>query len=310
MEYKDYYDILGVDRNADAAEIKKAYRKLARKYHPDVNPEAEAQFKDVGEAYDVLGDSEKRAAYDQLGANWQQGQSFRPPPDWESQFEFSGDGPSMEGGGFSDFFETLFRRAGAQGYQRSARTGGLHGQDQHARIMLDLEDAFAGATRVLTLQMPHIDEMGRVLMQEQSISVKIPKGVKEGQHIRLAGKGAPGIGEGAPGDLFLEVSFAPHPVFRIEGRDLYMDLPVTPWEAALGGAVAVPTPGGKVSLTIPKNARTGQKLRLKGRGLPGATAGDLYALLKIVNPPVTSDKARELYEKMAQELSFDPRQSM
>lgn len=309
MEYKDYYKILGVDRNADEAAIKKAYRKLARTYHPDVNPDAEAKFKDVGEAYDVLGDPEKRAAYDQLGANWQQGQSFRPPPDWESQFEFSDGGPAMEEGGFSDFFETLFRQTGTRGFRRSAQSGGLRGQDQHARILLDLEDAFRGATRVVSLKVPHIDDQGRVLMQDQSISVSIPKGVIEGQHIRLAGKGAPGFGEGAPGDLFLEVAFAPHPVFRTEGRDLYMDLPVTPWEAALGGAVTVPTPGGQVSLKIPKNARTGQKLRLKGRGLPGAKAGDLYAILNIVNPPVTSDKARALYEQMARELSFDPRES-
>lgn len=303
MEYKDYYDILGVERSADEAEIKRAYRKLARKYHPDVNPGAEEQFKEVGEAFDVLGDTEKRAAYDQLGQNWQQGQSFRPPPDWDQGFEFSSSGPSMDQGGFSDFFETLFRRG--DGFERS---GGFQGQDQHARITLDLEDAFTGATRAITLQVPQVDANGRIVMQEQSISVRIPKGVREGQHIRLKGKGGAG-GQGAPGDLFLEVSFAPHPVFRIEGRDLYMDLPVTPWEAALGGSVPVPTPGGKVTLKIPKNARSGQKLRLKGRGLPGAKQGDLYAILTIVNPPANSEKARDFFEKMASELNFDPRSS-
>ncbi|NNE86841.1 MAG: DnaJ domain-containing protein [Silicimonas sp.] len=307
MDFKDYYEILGVERSADEAAIKRAYRKLARKYHPDVNPNAEAQFKEVGEAYDVLGDAEKRAAYDQLGQNWQQGQSFRPPPDWENQFEFSDGGPSMDQGNFSDFFETLFRGGRGQGFQRGPQTGGMHGQDQHARIILNLEDAFTGATRAVTLQVPHVDETGRVRLHDQSISVQIPKGIVEGQHIRLAGKGAPGLGQGRAGDLFLEVAFEPHPVFRTERRDLYMDLPITPWEAALGGSVTVPTPGGKVSLKVPKNARTGQKLRLKGRGLPGAKAGDLYATLSIVNPPVTTDKARALYEQMAKELSFDPR---
>lgn len=305
MEYRDYYKILGVAADAGADEIKRAFRKLARKYHPDINEtaEAEAKFKDVNEAYEVLKDPERRAAYDQLGdpgAGAQGG--FRPPPGWQGGFEFTGGGPD-NAEAFSDFFETLFRRGGGP----FSGAGGGQGGDQHARLQLDIEDACRGATRVLTLRMPQAAADGSVRMQERSITVHVPKGVIEGQHIRLAGQGMAPPGGGAPGDLFLEVNFAPHPVYRADGRDLYLDLPVAPWEAALGGKVTLPTPQGKVSLGIPGNARSGQKLRLKGKGLPGVPPGDIYATLRIVNPKVTTDEARRLFEQMAREVPFNPR---
>lgn len=305
MEYRDYYKILGVAAGAGADEIKRAFRKLARKYHPDINetPEAEAKFKDVSEAYEVLKDPERRAAYDQLGSPGAGAQGgFRPPPDWQGSFEFTGGGPG-NAEAFSDFFETLFRRGGAT----FGGAAGGQGADQHARLQLDIEDACRGATRVLTLRMPQAAADGSVRMQERSITVHVPKGVIEGQHIRLPGQGMAPPGGGTPGDLFLEVSFAPHPVYRADGRDLYLDLPVTPWEAALGGKVTLPTPDGKVSLAVPGNARSGQKLRLKGKGLPGVPPGDLFATLRIVNPKVTTDEARRLFEQMAREVPFNPR---
>ncbi len=313
MEYKDYYKVLGVERDASQDEIKKAYRKLARKYHPDVSKEsdAEARFKEVGEAYEVLKDPEKRAAYDQLGANWKAGADFNPPPDWDAGFEFTGGGyTSGDAGDYSDFFENLFSQGYSQGYSRSGgsrRSYSARGEDSHAKVMIDLEDAYAGSTRTITLRHPELDESGHVVNRERTLNVKIPKGVKEGQKIRLSGQGAPGIGGGPAGDLYLEIAFNPHPLYRIDGRDLYLDLPIAPWEAALGATVKVPTPSGAVDLKIPPNTRTGQKLRLKGRGIPGKQPGDIYVIPKIVLPPGDSDKAKELYEKMKQELDFNPR---
>ncbi len=303
MEFKDYYKALGVSRDASADEIKKAFRKAARKYHPDVSPGADAvaKFKEVNEAYEVLKDPERRAAYDQLGQEPPQGQGrYQPPPNWDSGFSFSEGGP-RDDEAFSDFFETLFRRG-------AGPTGGAYasqGADSHGRIEITIEDAYRGAERTLSLRSPVMAPNGTVTMQDRKIAVRVPKGITQGQHIRLAGQGAPGAG--APGDLFLEVAFAPHPVYRPDGKDLYLDLPITPWEAALGGQVVMPTPGGKVDLRIPKNARSGQKMRLKGKGLPGAPAGDIYATLKIVNPKVTTDEAREFFEKMAKKMPFDPR---
>ena len=309
MEFKDYYKIMGVDRNATQDEIKRAYRKLARKYHPDVSkePDAEARFKEVGEAYEVLKDPEKRAAYDQLGANWKAGQEFHPPPGWDAGFEFSGGG--FTGGdtsAFSDFFEALFGRGfGSASHRRS--TFRAKGEDHHAKILVDLEDAFHGANRTITLQIPEVDAHGHVRTRQRSLKVHIPKGIRQGQRIRLAGQGAPGIGGAPAGDLYLEVEFRPHPFYRVEGRDLYLDLPIAPWEAALGAKVKVPTPGGVVDLKIPPNSKSGRKLRLKGRGIPDSPAGDLYVVLQIVTPPADSEKAKALYRQMAQELAFNPR---
>ncbi len=317
MEYKDYYKVLGVERSASQDEIKRAYRKLVRKYHPDVNTgpdaaQAEQKFKEVGEAFEVLQDPEKRAAYDQLGANWQEGQSFRPPPDWDDGFEFSGGGfTEADPEQFSSFFDELFsRRGGFDPRMQSGRQMHAPGQDHHAKIVIDLDEAYNGGTRDFTLRKPELDAHGNVVLRERSIRVAIPKGVTEGQHIRLAGQGAPGVGQGKSGDLFLEVALRDQPGFRVEGRDVFMDLPVTPWEAALGGRIEVKTPGGKVELTLPKHSQAGKKLRFKGRGIPGKPAGALYAVIKIVIPPTETDKARELYEEMAREIDYDPRQGL
>jgi curved DNA-binding protein len=314
MEFRDYYEIMGVARDATQDEIKRAYRKLARKYHPDVSsePDAEQRFKEVGEAYEVLKDPEKRAAYDQLGKNWKQGQEFRPPPDWDAGFEFSGGGSRPgDAADFSDFFESLFGAAGRRG------TGGfaggpraMRGEDHHAKVMIDLEDSYTGATRALTLQVPELTGDGHLRTRARTLNVKIPKGVRPGQQIRLAGQGAPGWGDAPAGDLYLEVAFHPHPLYRAEGADVYLELPLAPWEAALGASIQVPTPAGAVDLKIPPNSQAGSRLRLKGRGLPASTPGDLYAVLKIVQPPADSMEARALYERMRDELAFDPRARM
>jgi curved DNA-binding protein len=308
MEFKDYYGIMGVARDATQDEIKRAYRKLARKYHPDVSKEtdAEARFKELGESYEVLKDPEKRAAYDQLGANWKAGQEFRPPPDWDAGFEFSGG--YQEGSAFSDFFESLF------GHAATGHAGGpgfrARGEDHHARILIDLEDAFQGATRTITLHAPQLDGQGHVRTRERTLNVRIPRGVRQGQHIRLAGQGTPGFGGGVAGDLYLDVEFKPHRLYRVDGRDLYLDLPLAPWEAALGDRVKVPTPEGIVDLTIPSGSTAGRKLRLKGRGIPGKPAGDLYVVLQIALPPAESEAARQLYRTMQQELAFNPRSGL
>jgi curved DNA-binding protein len=312
MEYKDYYKILGVERGATQDEIKRAYRKQARSFHPDVNkePDAEAKFKDAGEAYEVLKDPEKRAAYNELGANWKQGQEFRPPPNWDAGFEFSGGGYTQ-----ADFFEQMF--GGMRGGRGGGGFGGggfgtnrefhAQGQDHHAKIEIDLADAFSGARRAITLRMPEVDAQGHVVVKDRTLNVTIPKGIREGQHIRLAGQGSPGMGKGPPGDLYLEVRFAPDPLYHLEGKDIYLDLPVAPWEAALGASVKVPTPAGPVMLKIPPNSTKGRTMRLKGRGLPGKPPGDMHAVLKIVLPPADTDEAKEVYKNMERELPFDPR---
>ncbi|MEO6974511.1 MAG: DnaJ C-terminal domain-containing protein [Gallionella sp.] len=309
MEFKDYYKIMGVARDATQDEIKRAYRKLARKYHPDVSkePDAEARFKDLGEANEVLKDAEKRAAYDQLGANYKGGQDFRPPPDWNAGFEFSGGSPgSSNGADYSDFFASLFGRDFRGG--ESGRTSPhAKGEDHHARILIDLEDTYRGATRTITLRVPAVDTQGHVITRERVLNVTIPRGIREGQHIRLSGQGSPGRGEGAAGDLYLQVEFRAHPIYRIDGRDLYLDLPVTPWEAALGATVKVPTLGGIVELKIPSGSESGRKMRLKGRGIPGDPPGDCYVILTIVLPPADTEAAKELYRKMENELNFNPR---
>ncbi|MBT8085137.1 MAG: DnaJ domain-containing protein [Woeseia sp.] len=314
MEFKDYYKIMGVARDASQDDIKRAYRKLARKYHPDVSKEtdAEARFKEVGEAYAVLRDTEKRTAYDQLGANWKQGQDFRPPPDWNTGFEFSGGGfEGADAAAYSDFFESLF----GQGFRDATggrQQGGFktRGEDHHAKVLIGIEDAYAGATRTITLSSPELDRDGHVKTRQRSLNVKIPKGVKQGQRIRLSGQGSPGLGGGPAGDLYLELEFRPHDFYRVEGHDVYLDLPVTPWEAALGAKVKVPTPDGLVDLTIPKGTKTGRFLRLKGRGIPAKSPGDLYVAPRITLPPADNDAATELYRKMEKELPFNPRSKM
>jgi len=310
MEFKDYYKIMGVARDATQDEIKRAYRTLARKYHPDVSkdPAAETRFKELGEAYAVLKDLEKRAAYDRLGANWQAGQDFRPPPDWNAGFEFSGDGASAgDAADFSDFFESLYGR-GFGGTNRSHQGFHVRGEDHHAKVVIDLEDAYNGATRAITLRTPEADANGRVSMRTHTLNVTIPRGVRAGQHIRLAGQGAPGIGQGKAGDLYLEVSFNPHAIFRVEQRDVFLDLPLAPWEAALGATLSVPTPNATVDLKIPPNSKSGGKLRLKGRGIPGNTPGDFYVVLQVVLPVAESESDKAFYTTMAEQFkSFQPR---
>lgn len=312
MEFKDYYTFMGVSRDATQDEIKRAYRKLARKYHPDVSKEtdAEARFKEIGEAYEVLKDPEKRAAYDQLGTRWHTGQEFKPPPDWDTNFAFGGGGfTDSDTAGFSDFFESLFGHAGPWRHERSADLR-MHGQDHHAKILIDLEDAFHGATRTITLRVPEVTPDGHVRTREHSLKVQIPKGIKQGQRIRLAKQGALGMGGGPPGDLYLEIEFKRHRLFHGDGRDIYLDLPVAPWEAALGATIAVPTLGGTVDMKIPKGSMAGSKFRLKGRGLPGTPPGDQYLVLRIVTPAAKTQKAEALYRKMAQDLAFNPRANM
>lgn len=314
MEFKDYYQVLGLERGATPDDIKKAYRKLARKYHPDVSkePDADIRMKEINEANAVLSDPEKRAAYDNVGQSFHAGQEFRPPPDWDAGFEFSGRGFSdAQAADFSDFFSELF--GGRMG--RATGTHGGHGprfhargEDHHAKIFLDIEDAYHGAARTLTLRVPKTDERGRATMAEHTLDVRIPQGVHEGQMIRLAGQGNPGLNGGEAGDLYLEVHFKPHPRYRVEGRDVYAALPLAPWEAALGAQVEAPLPNGKVEVRIPEGSQSGRKLRLKGRGIPGSTPGDLYLVLEIVLPPANTPKARDLYRTMAREFAFNPRQ--
>ncbi len=308
MEFKDYYEVMGVKRDATQDEIKRAYRKLARKYHPDVSkePNAEARFKEVGEAYEVLKDADKRAAYDQLGANWKAGQEFRPPPDWGQGFEFHRGGfSSADGSGFSDFFESLF----GGGFARGGGRAGFHarGEDSYVKVLIDLEDAYRGATRAITLRHTELGADGSPRLQERTLNVRIPKGVRQGQHIRLAGQGGAGLGKGDAGDLYLEVAFRPHPFYHVEGRDVFLDLPLAPWEAALGATVKVPTPTGAVDLKIPSGSSGGRKLRLKGRGIPAKQPGDLYVVLQIALPPAESEAAKAAYRDMEKALHFHPR---
>jgi curved DNA-binding protein len=313
MKFKDYYQTLGLPREATAEDIKRAYRKLARKYHPDVSKEAdaEAQFKEVGEAYEVLKDPEKRAAYDQFGKDWKAGQDFRPPPNWDMNFEYAGGGRPGEGA-FSDFFETLFGQMGAGRGRPGFRSGSVRmpGEDHHARIQVSLQEAFSGGTKTLSLRAPKASPDGHVITATHTIRVSIPKGVMEGQRIRLAGKGSSGVGGGPPGDLYLEVSFERHPFFTAEGRNIHLALPVTPWEASLGATVPVPTLGGTVDLKIPAGSQSGNKLRLKNRGLPGSPPGDQIVTLRIETPPANTSDRRKLYERMRDEMPMNPRKHL
>ncbi|MEO7152937.1 MAG: DnaJ C-terminal domain-containing protein [Burkholderiaceae bacterium] len=333
MEWKDYYKVLGLERGATEDEVKKAYRRLARKHHPDVSKAADAstRMQEINEASEVLRDPAKRAAYDSLGERGQYAETmrggaagaggpggFRPPPDWNPGFDF-GDVDPADLGSHSDFFEALFGAARRGGARRAGAAAGgaaysARGADRHARVVIGLEDAYTGATRSLSIGEPEMNAQGEVTMRERRLEVAIPKGVKAGQQIRLTGQGNPGVGGGPAGDLYLEIEFAPHPHYRVEGRDLYLSLPVAPWEAALGASVPVPTPSGTLDVTIPPGSKAGRKLRLKGRGIPGSSstvaAGDFYAVLEVALPEAADEPARALYRRMAQELAFNPRQHL
>ncbi|WP_017926543.1 DnaJ C-terminal domain-containing protein [Thioalkalivibrio sp. HL-Eb18] len=299
MEYKDYYKILGVSRDASQDAIKKAYRKLARKYHPDVSkdPDAETRIKEVNEAYEALGDPEKRKAYDQLGSNWRQGQDFRPPPGWDgwTQHRGAGAGGGADFGGFSDFFESIFGGAGMGGAGRRRGAGGfnMRGADREGRVEITLDQALKGTEISVN------DADGRVQR------VRIPAGAKDGSRLRVRGQGDPGVGAGGAGDLLLEIRIKPDSRYRVDGRDLYRDIPITPWEAALGATIEVPTPHGWVNLKIPPGSQSGKQMRLKGKGLPGKPPGDLYLKLMIQAPP--ADEAGDWYRKMAEQSAFAPR---
>ncbi|NWN91115.1 DnaJ domain-containing protein [Marinobacter adhaerens] len=324
MDFKDYYAVLGVSESASPEEIKKSYRKLARKYHPDVSKEenADEKFKDLGEAYEVLKDPEKRAEYDQLRKYGAQADgSFQPPPGWQSASGFGGGGyTDADARQFSDFFEEIFggrRGAGgfsggfggdAGGFRQNVR---MRGEDVHARLALFLEEVFNGCEKQVSFTVHEADEHGRVVARQKTLNVKIPAGMREGQHLRLKGQGSPGIGGGAPGDLLIEVELAPHPLFSVEGRDVVVTVPITPWEAALGATVTVPTVGSKVNVKVPKGSSSGRKLRLKGKGLPGKHPGDQLVILQITIPEQHSADAEKLYEQLAEaEKAFNPRSKL
>ncbi|MDY0039170.1 MAG: DnaJ C-terminal domain-containing protein [Desulforhabdus sp.] len=324
VKFRDYYEILGVPRTATQEEIQRAYRKLARKLHPDVNKasDAEEKFKQLGEAYEVLKDPEKRQKYDQLGAHWKDGQDFRPPPGWDVHFDFGrgGAGPGQAGfdwsgaGGFSDFFETLF--GGAGGFRQARRGGPQQGPvwrqdgiDQEATVRISLEDAFHGATKPITLQMQSLTPDGRASVQERSYEVKVPPGILPGQKIRLSGQGGEGTGGGRRGDLYLKVEIEPHPLYRLEGKDIYMELPITPWEAVLGTEVKISTLSGPITLKVPAGTQNGKKLRFRGKGMPSAKggAGNLYAVVTVVVPTRLSQREQELFEELGKVSQFNPR---
>lgn len=314
MKYKDYYQILGVARGATEDEIKKAYRRLAHKYHPDVSkePNAEERFKEIGEAYEVLKDKEKRAAYDRLGQH-RPGEDFRPPPDWAEQFARGfgrggfGAGAYTEEVDLSDLFGDLFGTA--RGAGRGAKFA-MPGQDYEAVVQLPLEDAARGTEVSLDLNVPEYDAEGMPRRTPKTIKVRIPKGVTDGQKLRVPGKGGPGMNGGPPGALYLDIKLRPHPLFQPSGHDLYLEVPVTPTEAALGTAIEVPTLEGRVRLKIPAGARSGQKLRLAGKGLPtpDGAHGDLYAVVQVVTPSTLTPKERELYEQLGRLSAFNPRE--
>ncbi len=317
MEFKDYYATLGVEPAATQDQIKRAYRKLARKYHPDVSkePNCEARFKAVAEAHEALIDPERRAAYDDISRRQASGQGFEPPPGWDSGFEFTGRG----GGGsadadFSDFFESLFGHGGGGGEGTRRHANGARprqGGDHHAKLTIDLLDAYRGAQRTMSLRMPIVDAQGHATLKERQLVVNIPRGVGPGQHLRLVGQGAAGHVGAPAGDLYLEIEFAPHAVFRLDGRDVYFDLPVAPWEAARGATIQVPTPEGPVQLGIPPGSTQGRKLRLKGRGLPGRQAGDLYAVLGIAVPPPSPGIADAAWQALAEAYpDYKPRAAL
>ncbi|NEX18844.1 DnaJ domain-containing protein [Thiorhodococcus mannitoliphagus] len=304
MQYKDYYKMLGVARDASQEQIKRAYRKLARKYHPDVSkePNAEVRFKEINEANEVLRDPQKRSAYDALGSNWRAGDDFRPPPGADAYRDFNFN--SGQAGDFSDFFSSIFGRAfGGEGREAKRQRGG----DHSIKLTISLEDAFQGATRQIKVEVPEHGAQGQPSQRSKTLNVRIPAGVTQGRQIRLTGQGSPGRHSGPAGDLYLEIDLEPHAHFTPEGKDIQLRLPIAPWEAALGATIRVPTLGGSVSVKVPSGSQSGKKLRLKGRGLPGSPAGDEIVVLEIVAPPANTETAREFYRQMAEKLAFNPR---
>ena len=313
MKYQDYYKTLGVPRSASKDDIKRAYRKLAHKYHPDVSTEADAEerFKELGEAYEVLKDQDKRTAYDDLGRHWQAGDNFSPPPGWGQGGRFS-QGGRQANVDFSDFFSSIFGGApppGFGGQQRSHRQR-QRGADAQVELKISLEDAVAGGERFIDLTSRHDPHSGKE-SEARKIKVKIPAGISAGQKIRLTGQGQQVPGAASNGDLYLKIEFAQHPLFRVEGSNIHLNVPITPWEAALGAVVKVPTLSGEVELKIPPGSQSGRKLRLKGRGL-GAVGqrGDQLVEVQIMTPPAEGDAAADVYRTMAKELPFDPRKGL
>jgi curved DNA-binding protein len=310
MEFKDYYKIMGISPDVSTGDIKNAYRKLARKYHPDVSKEkdAEVRFKEMKEAYEVLKDPEKRAAYDKLRkGGWQAGEQFRRPSGWQYANDFTGDGFSQANPeDFSDFFSELFGNRGF-GTQAGPRTGrarqqAVRGKDMHHTITITLEETYNGTTRSLQLSTP-----GQVKEKSRTLNVKIPSGVMEGQEIRLREQGSAGMGGAPNGDLYLKIHIQQHSLFQFDKRDITLTLPITPWEAALGATITVPTLGGKLEVKFPADSQTGKKLRLKGRGLPGKIPGDQYIILQIMTPSASTEADKALYKQMAEQMPFNPR---
>jgi curved DNA-binding protein len=313
MQYQDYYERLGVDKTATADHIKKQYRRLARKYHPDVSKESDAEekFKLVKEAYEVLKDPEKRKMYDQVGHN-PDGSAFNPSPDFDynqyQQPQGSGQHYShFDGGDYSDFFENMFGARGA-GF-RQQQTRDIKGEDALVNLTITLEEAYSGDKRTIQFQEPKTGANGQVSYDTKTLSIKIPAGVTNGQKIRLKGQGSPGVGKGAHGNLYITIKIAANKDYTLDGKNIGYILPIAPWEAALGAEVTCPTLGGAIKLKIAANSESGTKLRLKGRGLPGKIAGDEIVTLKIVIPKADTDEARALYEKMKEEFNFNPRQA-
>ena len=313
MKYKDYYATLGVSRDASDDDIKKAYRKLARKYHPDVSKEAgaEEKFKEVSEAYETLKDPEKRAAYDQLGRH-APGEQFQPPPGWERSFGEQAPGAgsfSFDDVDLADLFAGLAGRG--RGGPRRANMP-MPGQDFEAAVRISFDQAYKGTEIDLDMAMPEPDENGFLRRVPRKVRVRIPKGVTDGQKLRVPGKGGKGVNGGRDGDLYLDIEVQSHPLYRAEGLDLYMDLPLAPWEAVLGASVEVPTPAGRVTLKVPAGTHAGQKLRLSGRGLsrPDGTSGHLYAVAQIVVPTVVDERQRSLFTQLKDASTFNPRAHM
>ena len=311
MKYKDYYKILGVERSASEDDIKKTYRRLARKYHPDVSKErnAEERFKEIGEAYEVLKDAEKRAAYDRLG-QYGAGEEFRPPPGWGEQYARGGGQYTNANVDLGDLFAELFG-----GAARRAQPGAgfaVPGRDYEAVVTLDLEQAYRGTEVTLNVETTEYGPDGAPRRSAKPVAVRIPKGATDGQKLRVPGKGGPGANGGPAGSLYLDIRLRPHPLFKVSGHDLYLDLPIAPWEGALGAQVAVPTLDGEVRLKIPAGASSAQTLRLGGKGLPkpDGTHGDLYVVLQLVNPPAPSAREHELFEELQRTSSFNPRATL